>query len=112
MLKKIAVLFLAAFLAIAPVCLAAASGQDGASAETLAPPADPFNFACKAALLVDSDTGAVLYEKNADAMRSYRPLITAKCGGQLRVPTFINVEANDAVCGEMPYDKLKEWASK
>jgi len=51
-------------------------------------------------------------EKNADAMRSYRPLITAKCGGQLRVPTFINVEANDAVCGEMTYEKLKEWASK
>jgi D-alanyl-D-alanine carboxypeptidase (penicillin-binding protein 5/6) len=67
MFKKIAVLFLAAFLALTPVCLAAAADQDGASAETSAPPADPFNFACKAALLIDSDTGAVLYEKNADA---------------------------------------------
>lgn len=51
-------------------------------------------------------------EKNADTMRSYRPVIAAKCGGQLRVPTFINTETSDAVCGEMPYEKLKEWASK
>lgn len=65
MSKKIAVLLLAAFLALTPVCLAAGD-QTGASAETLAPPADPFNFASKAALLIDSDTGAVLYEKNAD----------------------------------------------
>jgi thiol-disulfide isomerase/thioredoxin len=51
-------------------------------------------------------------EKNADLMRTYRPLISAKCGGQLRVPTFLNPEANDAVCGELPYEKLKEWAAK
>jgi thiol-disulfide isomerase/thioredoxin len=51
-------------------------------------------------------------EQNADAMRSYRTIISAKCGGQLRVPTFINVDAGDAICGEMPYDKLKEWALK
>ena len=30
-------------------------------------PQDPFNFNCKAALLIDSDTGTVLYEKNADS---------------------------------------------
>jgi hypothetical protein len=51
-------------------------------------------------------------EKNADLMRSYRPIISAKCGGQLRVPTFLNTETNDAVCGEMPYEKLKDWAAK
>jgi serine-type D-Ala-D-Ala carboxypeptidase (penicillin-binding protein 5/6) len=35
---------------------------------TATPPAtnDPFNFTSKAALLIDSDTGTVLYEKNAD----------------------------------------------
>jgi len=27
-------------------------------------------------------------EKNADLMRSYRPIIAPKCGGQLRTPTF------------------------
>ena len=51
-------------------------------------------------------------EKNADTMRSFRPVISAKCGGQLRVPTFINAETSDAVCGEMTYEQLKEWASQ
>lgn len=49
-------------------------------------------------------------EANADLMRSYRPIIASKCGGQLKVPTFLAPEAGDAVCGEMPYDKLKDWA--
>ncbi len=51
-------------------------------------------------------------EKNADLMRSYRPILTPKCGGQLRVPTFFNTETNDALCGEVEYEKLKEWAAK
>ena len=51
-------------------------------------------------------------EKNADLMRSYRPVIAPKCGGQLRVPTFLNVDSKDVTCGEMEYDKLKEWAAK
>jgi len=51
-------------------------------------------------------------EKNADLMRSYRPDIAPKCGGQLRTPTFFNTESKDAMCGEVPYDKLKDWASK
>ena len=51
-------------------------------------------------------------EKNAELMRSYRPVIVAKCGGQLRVPTFLNADTKDAVCGEMSFEKLKEWASK
>jgi len=51
-------------------------------------------------------------EKNADLMRSYRPILTAKCGGQLKVPAFLNPDAGDAVCGEMDYEKLKDWALK
>ena len=51
-------------------------------------------------------------EKNADLMRSYRPILAAKCGGQLKVPAFLNPDASDAVCGEMDYEKLKEWALK
>ena len=51
-------------------------------------------------------------EENADLMRSYREVIAPKCGGQLRTPTFFNSETNDAICGEMEYDLLKNWASK
>jgi thiol-disulfide isomerase/thioredoxin len=51
-------------------------------------------------------------EKNADLMRSYRPVIAPKCGGQLRTPTFFNPETSDVLCGEVPYEKLKEWAMK
>jgi thiol-disulfide isomerase/thioredoxin len=50
-------------------------------------------------------------EKNADLMRSYRDIIEPKCGGQLRTPTFMNTETNDIICGEMAYEKLKEWAT-
>jgi thiol-disulfide isomerase/thioredoxin len=51
-------------------------------------------------------------EKNADLMRSYRSVIAPKCGGQLRTPTFFNPETSDVLCGEVPYEKLKEWALK
>ncbi len=51
-------------------------------------------------------------EKNADLMRSYKSIITPKCGGQLRVPTFVNTETSDVMCGEVEYDKLKGWALK
>jgi len=51
-------------------------------------------------------------EKNADLMRSYRPVIAPKCGGQLRTPTFFCPATSDVLCGEVPYDKLKEWALK
>jgi thiol-disulfide isomerase/thioredoxin len=51
-------------------------------------------------------------EKNQDLMRSYQPIIAPKCGGNLKVPAFINLDANDAVCGEMDYEKLKDWALK
>jgi thiol-disulfide isomerase/thioredoxin len=51
-------------------------------------------------------------EKNADLMRSYRSILAPKCGGQLRTPTFFNTETNDIHCGEIPYETLKEWATK
>ena len=51
-------------------------------------------------------------EKNADLMRSYKPILAPKCGGQLRTPTFFNTETNDVMCGEVPYEILKEWAKK
>ncbi len=51
-------------------------------------------------------------EKNADLMRSYRTILAPKCGGQLRTPTFFNTETNDILCGEVEYEKLKEWALK
>jgi thiol-disulfide isomerase/thioredoxin len=51
-------------------------------------------------------------EKSADLMRSYRPVIAPKCGGQLRVPTFLNAETNDVICGEVDYEKLKDWTAK
>lgn len=50
-------------------------------------------------------------EQNADKMRSLRDIIEPECGGQLRTPTFLNTETNGVLCGEVEYDKLKEWAS-
>jgi thiol-disulfide isomerase/thioredoxin len=51
-------------------------------------------------------------EKNADLMRSYKDILTPKCGGQLRTPTFFNTENKDVVCGEVPYETLRDWAKK
>jgi hypothetical protein len=51
-------------------------------------------------------------EKNADLMRSYRQVLAPKCGGQLRVPTFMNPETSDVICGEVEFEELKEWAEK
>ncbi len=51
-------------------------------------------------------------EKNADLMRSYREILAPKCGGQLRTPTFFDPDTNDVLCGEVEYEKLKEWAAK
>ena len=49
-------------------------------------------------------------EKNADLMRSYRSVIAPKCGGQLRTPTFFNPDTGAVLCGEVPFEKLKDWA--
>jgi thiol-disulfide isomerase/thioredoxin len=51
-------------------------------------------------------------EGNQDLMRSYFAVIAPKCGGQLKVPTFLNPDAGEAACGEMPYEKLKDWTLK
>lgn len=51
-------------------------------------------------------------EANADLMRSHKAAIATKCGGQLKVPTFFNAETEDAICGEVVYEKLKDWALK
>jgi thiol-disulfide isomerase/thioredoxin len=51
-------------------------------------------------------------EANQDLMRSYKDTIMAKCGGQLRVPTFLNPGTKDVLCGEVEYDNLKAWALK
>lgn len=51
-------------------------------------------------------------EKNADLMRSYREIIASACGGQLRTPTFLNTETKDVICGDVKYEKLKNWATK
>ena len=51
-------------------------------------------------------------DENQDLMRSFRPVLAPKCGGQLRVPTFFNPESEDVLCGEVEYEKLKEWAEK
>ncbi len=51
-------------------------------------------------------------EKNAELMRSHRAVITPKCGGQLRTPTFFEPETGEVLCGEVAYEKLKEWAAK
>jgi len=50
--------------------------------------------------------------KNADLMRSYSDVIKTKCGGQLRVPTFLDTETKDVFCGEVEYKTLKSWATK
>ena len=51
-------------------------------------------------------------EKNADLMRSFKSVLAPQCGGQLRTPTFFNTETNMAICGEVPYETLKDWAKK
>lgn len=51
-------------------------------------------------------------EKSAELMRSYRDVIAPKCGGQLKIPTFLNAETNDVICGEVDYEKLKAWTGK
>lgn len=51
-------------------------------------------------------------EANADLMRSHRAAIAPQCGGQLKVPTFFDPAKAEAVCGELPYEKLKDWALK
>jgi thiol-disulfide isomerase/thioredoxin len=50
-------------------------------------------------------------EKNADLMRSYRSILAPHCGGQLRTPTFFNTETQSVLCGEVGYERLRDWAA-
>jgi thiol-disulfide isomerase/thioredoxin len=45
-------------------------------------------------------------EENAKKMMEYDKCY---CGG---VPFFFNTETEEYICGEAPYEKLKNWASK
>ncbi len=52
--------------ALVTSAVATAADDTGDAAASAPAPNDLFNFNCKSALLIDSDTGSVLYEKNAD----------------------------------------------
>lgn len=43
-------------------------------------------------------------EQNA---QKFREIDQGRCGG---VPFFYNEETEDTICGEVSYDRLKEWA--
>ena len=51
-------------------------------------------------------------EKNAEEMRSHEDDITNACGGDLGMPCFFSNKTNNAICGEVSYKELKEWAVK
>ncbi len=51
-------------------------------------------------------------EKNAEEMRSYEDTIANACEGDLGVPCFLSKKTNNAICGEVSYKELKEWAVK
>jgi len=48
-------------------------------------------------------------ENNAEKMREFSDIITKASGGDLPVPTFLDVEGRRAICGEMSYTDLKQW---
>ena len=50
-------------------------------------------------------------QANADEMRSHQDIIAPACGGDLGVPGFYSTTTNEALCGEISYEKLKEWAA-
>jgi len=49
-------------------------------------------------------------EANADRMRSYKEILAPACGGQLRVPAFLNTASREVLCGEVTLEALKAWA--
>ncbi len=50
--------------------------------------------------------------KNAERMRKLAGVIRDACGGELGTPAFYNVRTKKALCGEVEYETLKEWALK
>jgi len=68
---------------------------------------------------LEKETGVVIEklevwhnEKNADLMRSFKNVLAPKCGGQLRTPTFFEPETGEVLCGEVEFEKLKEWVTR
>lgn len=48
--------------------------------------------------------------KNAERMRKLAGVIKDACGGELGTPAFYNESTKKALCGEVDYETLKEWA--
>ena len=48
-------------------------------------------------------------ENNTKKMREFSNIITKASGGDLPVPTFLDIEGQRAICGEMSYTDLKKW---
>jgi len=51
-------------------------------------------------------------DDNAREMRKYSEACLKACEGSLGVPVFLDKEENRALCGEVSYDKLKEWINR
>jgi hypothetical protein len=51
-------------------------------------------------------------ENNANEMRKFSAAIMNACGGDLGVPAFLDKNGDRAICGEVSYDRLKEWINK
>jgi len=49
-------------------------------------------------------------EANARKMRAIADIIKSACGGVFGTPTFYDPERAAALCGEQPYELLREWA--
>ncbi len=48
--------------------------------------------------------------KNADQMRKLASVLREACGGELGTPSFYNERTKKALCGEVAYEALVEWA--
>ena len=48
-------------------------------------------------------------QENAKKMRSLSKVIKPACGGDLGTPTFYDPLGGTALCGEKPYEELREW---
>ena len=68
---------------------------------------------------LEKETGAVVDKlevwhdrDNAEKMRGHRNRLSSACGGRLLVPAFLNLDTNQALCGETSYEALKTWAGR
>lgn len=51
-------------------------------------------------------------DENAAEMQKDTVTIKKACGGEMGVPVFINMDTKDCTCGELNYEKLKQWIQK